>query len=179
MNERKGKFIQTFTGIYFYPLDPRLEDIVIEDIAHALSNQCRFSGHSKHFYSVAQHCVYVSTQCGIHSLTGLLHDASEAYLVDVPRPIKSEFPNYLNIEKNIMSLIAKKFGIQFPFPDSVTLVDNQMLWVEKKNVMSVDCNWSQDIKPELTPNQQGMIIPVWSPEVSKSMFLDRFYSLYK
>lgn len=90
------QWIRTFTGKRFYPLKPTIEDIDILDIAHALSNQCRFSGHSKWHYSVGQHSVYVSQV--VRSLGGsptdimwgLLHDASEAYLVDLPTPVKRQ-----------------------------------------------------------------------------------------
>src|SRR5579885_2784587 len=87
---RHGDWIQTYCGVAFYPLDPRPEEILIEDIAHALSMLCRFTGHVKRFYSVAQHCVYVSHRCDPKdALWGLLHDAAEAYLNDISRPVKS------------------------------------------------------------------------------------------
>src|ERR1017187_10636100 len=77
--------ITTFSGIHFWPLLPNPADIRIEDIAHALSNQCRFAGHAREFYSVAEHSVRVSQLCPPEdALWGLLHDASEAYLTDVP-----------------------------------------------------------------------------------------------
>ena len=79
----------TYTGKEFYPLDPNPADIDIKDIAHALSNCCRFAGHIKSFYSVAQHSVIVSELCEPeNALAGLLHDASEAYLSDIARPVK-------------------------------------------------------------------------------------------
>ena len=82
-------FIGTFSGLRFWPLAPNLEKILVEDIAHALAHQCRFGGHASRFYSVAEHSVHVSQLClPEHALWGLLHDASEAYLVDLPRPLK-------------------------------------------------------------------------------------------
>jgi sialic acid synthase SpsE len=101
---KRGAFLKK--GLY----KKRGEKITIEDIAHALSNQCRFSGHVERFYSVAQHSVLVAS-FSKNKLAGLLHDASEAYLVDVPRPIKPEFPAYAEIEKNIMQVIAKKYDL--------------------------------------------------------------------
>lgn len=84
-----NSWIQTFSGRQFFPLEPRVEDVCIEDIAHGLSNLCRYAGHCECFYSVAQHCLLVSRVVPReHALRGLLHDASEAYLIDVPRPIK-------------------------------------------------------------------------------------------
>src|ERR1035441_1601867 len=84
--------ITTFSGVRFWPLIPNPADIRIEDIAHALSNQCRFGGHTREFYSVAEHSVRVSQLCTPeNALWGLLHDASEAYLSDVTAPI-TELP---------------------------------------------------------------------------------------
>ena len=82
---RRGGWIQTYTGRQFWPLDPRIEDIDIHDIAHALSHQCRYSGHCLRFYSVAEHSVLLSHHvAGEHMLWALLHDAWEAYLAAIP-----------------------------------------------------------------------------------------------
>src|SRR5665811_1025646 len=88
--------IRTFTGIYMNVFEPTPEMISIEDIAHALTMQCRFGGHLPDFYSVAQHslnCSYLIDNPKL-KLTALLHDASEAYLLDIPRPIKNNLNNY-------------------------------------------------------------------------------------
>ena len=97
-------FIGTFSGLRFWPLDPNPEKILIADIAHALAHQCRFGGHASKFYSVAEHSVHVSKLClPEHALWGLLHDASEAYLVDLPRPLKllPEFAPYREAERRL------------------------------------------------------------------------------
>src|SRR6266496_1501995 len=87
----KGGAIMTYSGELITPLNPDPDDIQIEDIAHALSNQCRFSGHCKQFYSVAEHSCRVSDLCSYeHQLGGLLHDGTEAYLSDIARPIKQQ-----------------------------------------------------------------------------------------
>src|SRR5690606_29748913 len=96
---RKGDWMQTFTGRRFWPLDPRPDEICIEDIAHALSMQCRYAGHCLSFYSVAEHSVLLSQHVAEpFRRWALLHDASEAYLVDVPRPIKGDLSNYRAVE---------------------------------------------------------------------------------
>ncbi len=90
---RKGDYIATYTGKQFYPLDPRPEDVCLEDIAHSLSNLCRFTGHTDtdRFYSVAQHSVICSTIVAPEAaLLALLHDAAEAYLGDISRPLKRD-----------------------------------------------------------------------------------------
>lgn len=129
---RKGNWIETYTGIHFYPLDPREEEISIIDIAHALSLICRFNGHCKHFYSVAQHSVnvykYLRERCPTDfnlQLAGLLHDASEAYISDVSRPVKSSLKGYLEIESNLMKVIFEAFdvplGVHFEDADDLVL----------------------------------------------------------
>ena len=114
MADRKGDWMQTYTGRQFWPLDPRPEEVVIEDIARALSMQCRFAGHCAKFYSVADHSVRVSMLADENStlaLAGLLHDAAEAYVVDVPRPLKRFLPGYKEIEREVARAIEKRFGL--------------------------------------------------------------------
>lgn len=179
INERNGKFIQVYSGNLFWPLDPREEDIRIEDISHALSNQCRFSGHTEKHYSVAQHCVYVSLFVELEfALAGLLHDASEAYLVDVPRPIKPELPQYSEIEANIMKIIAKRFGFQYPLPQNVIDIDNAMLWIEKQQVMKPDIDWWQDKTVEIPKEIRNLKIQTILPEDADRMFQQQFHNSF-
>src|SRR5690606_4110631 len=99
--------IRTFTGIYVDVFDPTPEMICIEDIAHALAHQCRFAGHVKRFYSVAQHSVMCSRMVDrLYQMEALLHDASEAYLLDIPKPIKEKIVGYKEMEDRMMGLIA-------------------------------------------------------------------------
>ena len=105
MSDRIGDWMCTASGVTFYPLDPRPEEIRIEDIAHSLALQCRFAGHCREFYSVAEHSVRGAQALRSIGATVamqaafLLHDASEAYAVDLPRPIKRMMPNYKAMEK--------------------------------------------------------------------------------
>lgn len=128
--------IRTFSGVYINVFDPKPEMIKIVDIAHALSMQCRFGGHLPYFYSVAQHSAFC---CALadpeHKLAALLHDASEAYLLDIPRPIKQRLENYKEIENGLMSVIAQVFGFQYPFHDNVKKVDEDMLQTEWDSLM--------------------------------------------
>jgi len=145
--------IRTFTGKYFDPFNPDPEMICIEDIAHALSHQCRFGGHLPEFYSVAEHCYHVSNAVPAeHRLAGLLHDASEAYLLDIPRPLKSRLTNYKEVEDKLMRVIAQKFGFEYPLHESVKKADETLLvweWEQlfiKTHPVILDCFTSHRAK---------------------------------
>ena len=176
-SERVGDWIQTFCGLVMYPLDPRHEEIDIRDIAHALSNLCRFTGHVRTFYSVAEHSVRVSRACDpADALWGLLHDASEAYLADMSRPMKRSFqfgPIYCAVEEHLMRIICIKFGLSKDCPESVKVADTRLLMTEKRDLMH-GCNkpW-EDIGEPL----EGTIIPAYNPGQAARSFLRRFEQL--
>jgi len=128
--------IKTFSGRYVNVFSPDPDDIVIEDIAHGLSMMCRFGGQMPDFYSVAQHSCMVADLCwGMDKLAGLLHDASEAYMLDIPSPIKKGLPDYKRVEKNLMRVIAEKFGFDYPLPPSVKNADHHMLITEMNGLI--------------------------------------------
>ncbi len=123
--------IRTYTGKVFdlKILDP--DSICIEDIAHALSYTARFGGHLYGLYSVAQHSYYVSQMVSNENkLAALLHDASEAYLGDMPSPFKKLMPDYKKLEDNLMKVISKKFGFEYPFHKEIKEADADMLHIE-------------------------------------------------
>lgn len=131
-------FIHTFTGKEFYPLDPRPEDITIIDIAHALSQQCRYSGHTAVFYSTAQHCNilcdFVEKRGGtaLDCLQILMHDSAEAYLVDVPRPIKQHMPQYRGWD-NILTHTIRRWAFgELPIPKWQDELDSGIIQDERK-----------------------------------------------
>lgn len=123
--------IRTSSGIYINVFNPNPDHIIIEDIAHALSFLPRFGGHLPHFYSVAQHSIWCMELANkidpIHSLAALLHDASEAYLLDIPTPIKSRLPEYKIAEDNLMKIISNKFGFVYPLHTAVKFIDKEAL----------------------------------------------------
>lgn len=128
--------IRTFTGIYMNVFEPTSEMICIEDIAHSLSMQPRFGGHLPIFYSVAEHSINCARLVPDNlKLEALLHDASEAYLMDLPRPIKNNMPQYKEIEENLMKLIFDKFGLIYPLHEKVKLQDEIMLQYEWESLM--------------------------------------------
>lgn len=131
-------WIQTRSGKKFDPFEPDPAQIDIEDIAHALSNQCRFTGHTRRFYSVAEHSYWVSYVCDpADALAGLLHDASEAYLCDIASPVKSrpEFDGYRVAEHRLQSVIYERFGLAPEMPASVKVADARMLVTEAQELM--------------------------------------------
>ncbi|MFA5689921.1 MAG: hypothetical protein WC959_12410 [Kiritimatiellales bacterium] len=134
--------LRTSTGLLIDVFNPDPDCILIEDIAHALSNLCRFGGHTPRFYSVAEHSIRCANLVPgrRRTLEALLHDASEAYLVDVPSPIKKFLPEYKKIEDNLMKAISLKFGFQYPVSKIVELADKAMLEIEWQSLM-VDNSW--------------------------------------
>lgn len=135
-NTRQGDWMLTVTGRTFWPLDPRPEEVAIEDIAHSLAHQCRYAGHTSAFYSVAQHSVLVAENLPPElRLWGLLHDASEAYLVDLPRPVKRFMPGYAEAEVRLMRCIASHFDLHWPCPRKVKAVDDAILADEMAQLM--------------------------------------------
>ena len=169
--------ITTFSGIRFWPLLPNPADIRIEDIAHALSNQCRFAGHAREFYSVAEHSVRVSQLCRPEdALWGLLHDASEAYLSDIPAPLKElpAFEAYRAAERSLQRLIVQRFGLAIEEPRSVTEADRTILGVEIRDLLK-PVDGSRPAKASKT-NRLAITHP-WQPRVAKARFLSRFREL--
>lgn len=171
---RKGQWMQLASGRKFWPLDPRPEEIHIEDIASALSKMCRYGGHCKRFYSVAEHSVLMAHAApdGYH-LDALLHDASEAYLADVIRPIKSSLTNYHAIEAALERAIGKRFGTRQTMPDAVKHLDNAILADERAQNMEPmpgipDAEWGARL-PAL-----GVTLQFWSPEKAEYEFLAAF-----
>ncbi len=180
VQKRAGDFIQTFSGIEFYPLDPRPGEILIEDIAHALSLQCRFTGHTRQFYSVAEHSIWVSALCDpADALWGLLHDASEAYMCDVARPIKRlpELAGYRATEKDLLSCIVRKFRLPAEEPESVHRADEIMLGVEARDLMSpyhpAFEKWVDLIPTDCRADVRYTLLP----HEAESLFLRRFQEL--
>lgn len=140
--------LHTYSGLRVDVFNPTPDMFCIEDIAHALSNICRFGGHTNKFYSVAEHCVRVSHLVKPEfKLQALLHDASEAYIWDMPTPIKSKLVGYEGIENGIMLCIAKKFGFSWPMADQVHEADKEMLKCEWCDLFSGNIQ-TNEIKPK-------------------------------
>jgi hypothetical protein len=135
-------WIQTSQGLVFHPLDPKPEEIDPRDIARGLANENRFAGQTEYPYSVARHSLMVSHRVSHYApdnkelaLVGLLHDASEAYIKDIPRAFKRAMPEYLAIERKVMEAIFNRFGlihwlVDGKLPSAVKQADEDALFTE-------------------------------------------------
>lgn len=171
--------IQTYSGLMVDPLHLSIQDIRLEDIAHALSNLCRFTGHVKRFYSVAEHSVRCSWLVdSVLAPFALLHDASEAYLQDISRPLKQTeaFRVYREAEGEAQRTIRKALLSHVRHPDWVSPVhdvDETMLHYEARHLM--DAEWANPHRVAAV-GPYGCIDPIdlgWSPAYAKRVFLDR------
>jgi len=212
MTERKGDWIQTFPcGIQFWTLDPRPEEVRLADIAHALSLQCRYGGHCREHYSVAEHSVRVSEALVIGDnlrgatmlvwkyiwdsepskhqidaalrLAALMHDASEAYFMDFPRPVKRELYKLCPEIKAIFDRLDHAIARHFRFPvwmmndAAVKRADNVVLMTEKRDLLApAPAEWKlgqcqDDVEPLADP-----IVP-WSSRDAQYRFLNTFADL--
>jgi 5'-deoxynucleotidase YfbR-like HD superfamily hydrolase len=156
--------IRTNSGLFIDILNPDPAMICIEDIAHSLSHQCRFNGHTDQFYSVAQHCVVMAVLYHTPEslrLTALLHDAAEAYLGDVVSPIKHLLHDYHALEDHMNYIIAEAFGLQYPFDPIIDQLDQFMLEEEFKLYFD---------------NGKGIC---WPADIAKHLYIDTFLKLAK
>lgn len=173
---------ETHCGVCFYPFEPRAEDILAEDLAFALAHQNRYAGHAG-TYSVAEHCwrvAHLLKQWGEDAqtqLAGLLHDAAEAYLVDLPRPVKEHLLSvgqtaYDEAEAKILSCVEKAFLLSPGACSSavVELADNVMLATERRDLFPGRPAWD-------LPAACSMTITPWSPEESRACFKGALYGL--
>lgn len=166
-------FIQLHSGTDFHFLNPVPEEIHLEDIAHTLSLLCRFGGHTKTFYSVAEHSVRCSyaVEKGFE-FEALMHDAAEAYLVDMPRPIKNTLQGYRDLESKLDKVVRKKFGLPEEMTKECKYVDNLLLATERRDLMpETRSPWIY------LPDPLPEIIEPWTFDQANKKFLERFAEL--
>jgi hypothetical protein len=174
-------YIETFSGRKFYFLDPQPEDFDIKDIAHALSMNCRYTGHCDRFYSVAEHSWHMSRMAPEgQELACLLHDGSEAYITDIASPIKQHLPDYQAMEDRILSRLFAKYGLEYPLHPVVKHLDLTMLSTEAHYLLKSSGNtwdlWKQRKRPAVQHNFKPLGM---DPKLARQVFLDRFYELEK
>lgn len=167
-------YIQTSSGRKFDVITCTLDEIDIEDIAHALSNICRFYGHTPTFYSVAQHCVEMSYVAPpALQLDALLHDASEAYIGDVSKHIKLLLGAvYTGLEDSLTDKIAEKFALYNPLPAEIKKLDGDMLETEFQQI------WR---RRDASIPSYGKPLPIklrpLDPTLCRRIFLERYENL--
>jgi hypothetical protein len=170
-DQRRGGWLQTYTGAKFYPMDPRPEEIRILDIAHALSQLVRFAGHVRFPYTVAQHSVLASKRAARENkLWALLHDATEAYLVDLPRPVKHSMgmETYRQAEHDLMMTICQRFGLCYDEPAEIKEVDFRLCSTEARDLLGpIHPDWTH-----LEPYDER--IYAWSMDSAKASFITQF-----
>ena len=183
VEERKGPWMQGYSGRSLWPLDLREEDICPFEIAHSISMQCRYGGHCIRFLSVAEHCCLMSDVApkGV-KLTALMHDAGETYLSDVPKPLKPSLLNYYDIERSIDRPIARKYGLVWDEHEGwspiVQELDVRILLDERNQNMGPSPRppgdgWPDHVEP------LGVTLQYWTPEEAEKEWLDRFYYLWR
>ena len=169
-----GKYkgwMETYTGKRVNPLDMNVSDVDIEDITHALSQICRYGGHCHKFYSVAEHSIRVAVKVKENlRLAALLHDAAEAYLGDVIRPLKHCFPMLSEAEARAQNIIYKAFGISLTYMEvnAIKIVDNVLIATEARDLMVNSATWNN--LPTPLPET---ITPIPMHQV-RSIFLEKF-----
>lgn len=151
-----AEYIYTVSKKQFYPLNPRLEDVDIRDIAHALSMLSRANGHFPSFHSVAQHSIECANEAAARGLSPklclgcLLHDASEAYMSDVTTPVKNNLEDYRKYEDNLINVIYEKYAGVFSDEEKEIIygIDKDLLYYEFYHYMGIELSK----KPEICSN---------------------------
>lgn len=182
MNNVSKAYIITFTGKKFNLLEPRLEMIDFEDIAHSQAMQCRWTGHCKHHYSIAQHGYYCSFLGPEETaLKRLVHDGSESYLGDMNRPLK-HYTNagdaYRRVEWPIQDLVYEAAGVSGPEDASVKIADEAMLYAELNQLLP-PLDFEVSNNPFGNSKAANIVIEEWSPKYAERMFAERFEQLHK
>ena len=179
---RAGDWMVTYTGRIFWPLDPRADDVDIRDIAHHLARTCRWNGSVKNYYSVAEHCVmlaahFIKSQQPALARWALLHDAAEAYIGDVIRPLKADLPGYKDIEARLEETIWSKYGLFGDMPAVIKAADTAILGDEREQLFL-------DTSPERMKRREGEVgigirLAQWSPQQAETEFMGCFRVLFR
>jgi len=172
--DKRGSFVTTYSGSKFFIDQCNIEDIKMEDIAHALSMNCRFNGHLKKFYSVAEHSILVSRLVPKkYALEGLLHDITEAFLPDMPRPFKSMINGFAEYENKLHQKIAECYNLLYPLPDEVKYIDKNIVRDEAEVLYKEVPDWVE-FYDNVCPHWK---IYGFTPYNAKRYFLARYEDL--
>lgn len=198
--DASATWIMTYTGQRFYPFTPKANDVQLADIAHALAMICRFTGHTRQFYSVAQHSVNVSrlAECqaaadralpykeGVVAqlaLVALLHDAAEAYICDLAQPIKALTPRYEAVETLILHAIHTRLAVETSqrYAWRIKAADLALLHAEARELFSPEARRAAgwDVPDPVDCPPEIIDLCPWTPREAERMFLERYFYLDK
>ena len=170
----KGPSIMLASGKWFDFLNPHGSEFDIEDIAHALSNVCRYAGQCNKFYSVAEHSLIVSEQVSDFAYEALLHDAAEAFMGDITRPLKQLVPEFKRLEAEIEKAIEERFNLRKDYRSVVKQADLRVLAAEQAQIMAVGCaDWAREAGIEPASIKVRNLTPI----KAKEEFLSRYSEL--
>ena len=174
VNVAVGPRIMLQSGAWFDFLDPESSEFKIEDIAAGLSNTCRYAGQCSAFFSVAEHSLLVSEVANDHEYAALMHDAAEAFVGDITRPLKQLLPDFKQIEARVEKAIFDRFGVERPIPKEVKAADLRVLAAEQAQIMPRETSlWAFSDGVEPAP----ITVRCLTPTEANEAFLARYYSL--
>jgi uncharacterized protein len=169
-----GPMIKLRSGASFDFCAPELSEFTIEDVAHGLANICRYAGQCSRFYSVAEHSILVSETAVGFEFEALLHDAAEAFMGDIPRPLKQLLPQYKKMEAAVETAIFKRFEIKWPLPLEIKHADLRVLAAEQRQIMPEGTDeWAvvEGVSPA------PIVVRHLPPDEAKLLFLQRYEHL--
>lgn len=180
MSDRNGTFMLTASGRRFWPLDPRADEVDLWDIAQALANQGRYNGHTRHFYSVAQHCVELARwflkQGNVdHARWACVHDAAEAYTGDMIRPLKPHFPEFIEVERKVERLVFDALGMRGELPKAVHDADKLIVRDEQLVLFPLEAIQREGIDKKA---RLGIEIRALMPNVARDRWLALHHELF-
>lgn len=169
-----GPSIMLHSGAWFDFASPHTSPFTAEDIGHGLAHICRYSGQCTKFYSVAEHSLLVSDVAKGFEYEALLHDAAEAFIGDITRPLKQMLPDFKRIEAVVQDAVLERFGLSHPLPQQVKEADLRVLAAEQRQIMPAGTDgWRAELNIEPAP----IVVRHLAPEVAKRMWLDKFEAL--
>lgn len=170
--------IQLLNGGFFDFIEPARSVYTVQDIARGLSHTARFSGQTDRPYYVGQHCVLVSKMVDAeHALAALIHDGCEAFMADIPSPLKKLLPDYVELEKRAEADMCKRFGVKFPFHPSIKEADNLIFEIERRDMQPKIYVQGHHKEHKFVPGMNRII--AWDARTSYLNYLKRFEELTK
>lgn len=178
-------YIELSDGSKYYPNEPF--DWKVDTMAHALGNQCRYTGHCRHFYSVAEHsvlCSLLSEELGLGDpFEALMHDAHESVITDMASPWKPHLPDYVAAERQAEESLRSQFNLPLQMSDEAKQIDMLALFIEAHYLIpSKGQDWQDPLGVRVRAMKlvkEGWRVQGLDPEMAKNAFLRRYHALAK